>query len=132
MMMAFLVPWSDFFPTPRKQFTYKSGHKRQLHHIIFMVAYLNSSLSHLRSRHHRAKRARTRHLVALARALKKALHQPLVGRRDLSRAPGLVVRLFGVGHRRLGRGGFSYRSLAVNEGIKLSIIVVVIIVVNFM
>lgn len=132
MMVAFLLPPTDFFSIPRKQFTYTNEYKRQFHQIIFIETYLKLSLSNLRSRHHRAKRARARHLVALAGALKKALHRPLVGRRDLSRAPGFVVRLFGARRRRLGRDGFSYGSLAVNEGIKLSIIVVVIIVINFM
>ena len=84
-----------------------------------------------RSRHHRAKRAGTRHLVVVARGRREALHQPPLCGRDLPRASRRGGRLVDARCRQLGRDGFRYGSLAVNEGIKLSIVVVVIVVIHF-
>src|SRR5690348_11018459 len=95
-----------------------------------VVPYLLSAFNS-RSRHHRAKRAGTRHLVLAAQAHREALHQPPLGGRDLPRASRHGGRLVGMRCRRLRRDGFSPWSLVVDEGINGSIIVVVIIVIHF-
>jgi hypothetical protein len=84
-----------------------------------------------RSRHHRAKRAGARHLVALTRGFQEALQQPPLGGREFPRAPRRGAGLVGMQCRRLGRDGFGSASLVFNEGIKLSIVIVIVIVVHF-
>lgn len=67
----------------------------------------------------------------MARAFCEALEQPPLSGRELPRAPRCGGRLAGMWRRRLGRDGFGSGSLAFNEGFKLSIVVVVIVVIHF-
>lgn len=69
--------------------------------------------------------------MLVAWACRVALHQPQLSWGELPGASRRGGRLVGMPCRRLGRDGFGYRSLVVDEGIKLSIVVVVIIVIHF-
>jgi hypothetical protein len=69
--------------------------------------------------------------VVVAGARREALHQPPLSGRELPRASRRGIPLVGMGCRRLGRDGFGSESLVVDEGIKLSIVVVVVIVIHF-